>query len=515
MKKLFAAAMMSSLLLTAACAPVSSNLATIPTAQAPTVTEQNADGIGGGADGGPSGSARNAVEPFDYMKLQEPVLIRLDEDHRLTAPIQTIVAPRKTAYSLFFREPMNKSSVEAALRANLNKRTDPSEKQQPPSILSFDWVDEQYAKLTVDPLANREPDSYYLGEYELSIDGAKTKSGKEVSQTPAFHAVLDDPRSLWRISTETGAAEKLDLPDTLYTQSTFIGKDRQMLLLQRFKETCQCDALTEKIQAIYDFTTRQVTPFPFEISDQYRGQGSFIADSRGFFYPLTAQTKAYVTPDSVRIDIPEFVHGASFSKDYKRVLIAAGDAEQKKGFDFIIYDLATKKQTKYPAALPYYAEESMVTSQIFPIAFADNGKQVVIPMMNPDDVTPRWLTYSWDTQKISEVSSILPPEELWSFSLSPSGKYQIVNNEQIYQDSRLISRLPYKSAGEWMPQSDRYVYQHSSADSPLTNLSIVDLQTGQTKPIVSNLEAPIRFVGADPSEKWVYVFADAWRTALK
>lgn len=138
--------------------------------------------------------------PFDYAAMSEDVVIQLTEEPRLQSPIRTPVTAKPQTYNLFFREPMDRASVEQALKEQSRKKQTESEQPQAEPQFTANWISDRQLQLIA--AIPQQPERLGWKEYMISVSGSKTKSGKKLEQTPEFIAVVYKPEEIWRLSTD-------------------------------------------------------------------------------------------------------------------------------------------------------------------------------------------------------------------------------------------------------------------------------------------------------------------------
>ncbi|WP_139492724.1 hypothetical protein [Brevibacillus dissolubilis] len=453
----------------------------------------------------------------------------------------TKVNPAAQTYLIRFAEPMQRNTVEQAVQANLNHPSKLySTLETSKSTAAFVWQDDQTVKVTITPTVLPNTPYARLG-YLVDPNGAKTKTNQLKDNMPIFSAILDLPKQLWRLSLETGQSEKLGLPAAYYHTHNFISADQRYLLLERNATYCECDRDPGSIHDLYDFKTNKLTRYNLELYTSYRGPGKFYVDRRGFMFAADSEEAAKVAEASgshvITVELPGFIHGAAFSKDFTKLLIALGEEEQKKDFDFVIYDIGSRQTRTFAKALPGYAEASQVDSRIYPIRMIDDSQHVAILLGDGQDLAQHWFRYDWTTGKIEPWTPPATPgqEGYFDFTASADGEYLVSFDKQLYQQDQKIMDIPDHSKGVWMPVSDQYVALHEKIIQPATtatqpapattpdkpqpaqneySVSIVDPTSKSSKPLLSGMKVPVDLVGVDPTEKWLYLMADTRITKL-
>ncbi|TPG92094.1 hypothetical protein EEL32_02020 [Brevibacillus laterosporus] len=237
----------------------------------------------------PSNANTQQNNPFvpkpDLSK--QDVWIQLNSEPRIHSPLQSLVSPNEQEYTLFFRETMERKSVEDALRKNVVTDTEAI-----PTSLSFSWVSD--VELKVGAKQEQELDkSDAFAEYQLQPVGAKMKSGHVLTNEQFLKLQLKSPEQMYKLSLidnkVTVLTEFTDAPASM----TLIGLEKRFLLKERFLDYCYCDGPLRKLGSIYDINTKTTQQYPIPLDTTYIGKGDFIADTRGFFYetPKTSLEK--------------------------------------------------------------------------------------------------------------------------------------------------------------------------------------------------------------------------------
>lgn len=445
---------------------------------------------------------------FPYETLKEDVLIQLDEEPRLHSPINTVVASSPQAYTLFFRQPMNTGSVEKSIKANAEGKEQNRQTPTNPSF-TFEWASDRQLHLKVNVPPVSEPD-YGQRRYFIDVTGAKTKAGKALLEPPHFLAVVYTPSQLWQISADGKQLEQLTTFEQPYFFHTEENLDKRYLMLTRFTQYCACDATYSKLYALYDLEQRKLIPYPIELTTNYWGEGEFIVDTRGFFYSKPEPGVAVPESQTAKpIKIGGFVHGASFSKDRTRLLLAAGSKEQKGDYDLIIYDLATNQQKRYPKALQGEVPYNELTGQEAGVRFYDTGKYVTFAMNRPDKYEELRYQYNWQSEKITKWMPPIPIHTWSGYFTSDDGVYQIYANGGLYKGEQLISDDLNYGDNMWLGSTHKLVFTISpervSNQFKKEGLYLYDLDTQEVKRIADTTG---RLLGTSVNGKWIYLEAN-------
>ncbi|MGD8190127.1 hypothetical protein ACQCN2_09105 [Brevibacillus ginsengisoli] len=457
----------------------------------------------------PSEKTTKAVTevPYAYDKMTEAVVIQLDEEPRLHSPINTTVGPYPQTYTLFFREPMDRASVERSIETNTAKKDQTNAPVVHPSF-TYQWTSDRQLHLKVEVPAKSIPrtSDYGMSQYLITPQGALTKNNKPLAETPQFTALIEQPEDLWMISSD-GQQEKHvgALTQPYFIDTAAVNLDPRYFMLKRYTQYCECDANYPYLYALYDLQNRQTIYYPMELMTRYWGDGEFIADTRGFFYAKPdSSVTVPASPTAVPIKINGFVHGGNFSKNRTHLFLAVGTKEQTKDYDLIVYELATGKQKRYPAALKGEVAFSEVTTAEIGVSFYDNGQTVTTRMLVPNKNEEIRYQYDWQTRQISQWKPPIP-SDVWSgYTASDDGKYQLYANGGLYQGSRLISGdNPYEI---WLGNTHQLVSSVQSYSTtkafPQEGLYLFDADTAKIKRIST---ATNRVIGSSPDGKWIYV----------
>lgn len=193
--------------------------------------------------------------PYDYDAMREDAVIQLREEPRLQSPTRTVVGEGPQAYTLFFREAMDRNSVEAAIRLHAKETADQQGYVEPD--WDFYWVNDRQLQLVANLDTSPVPGQGGI-EYLIHVAGAKTLEGRELpEQTPAFGAVWFAPQQLWKISMDGQVRQQLTDFPVLFGM-TLIDPDSRYLLLSRYQEYCECDIRYPKLYGVYVFTENKV-----------------------------------------------------------------------------------------------------------------------------------------------------------------------------------------------------------------------------------------------------------------
>lgn len=442
--------------------------------------------------------------PFAYASMQSDVLIRLADEPRLQSPLKTKVTPTQS-YTLFFRQPMNRATVEAAIRKLAALPPDDYYQRTVPEFL-FRWASDRQLHLTVTVPTAYDP-RYVSRIYRIDVTGAVAKNGKKLVDSPSLTAVVEPPDQLWRISLDGKRKERL----TTFLQPYHIqllDETARYMLLSRPTKVCECDANYEQLKTLYDRQTKQLVHYPSSATTNYMGEGLFAADLRGFFYPVENR-RAKLPPTARLIDKREYIHGASFSKDRKFILMAAGTREQEKDLDLIIRNLATGKEQRFPKAMRGGVWYNQVSSGRVPIPFYDDGRSVFFAM-DPDTGNEKQYLYRWTDNRVLPWKS--PTNNLWGgYASSSDGMYRLYPNGGLYKGKQIINGAIRE--GIWLPGTHLIANTHESAPTGTNEtkaggtwqLTLYDADSNKAKLVSASLPSHTRVAGGSPDGKWIYL----------
>ncbi|WP_134684489.1 hypothetical protein [Brevibacillus migulae] len=456
-------------------------------------------------------SGSTVFVPLNPASMEEPAIIILNEEQRLRSPITTVVAPQPQTYTFLFKEAMDRASVQQALEQNAQKQT----KEDPRNIvpqLSLQWIHDHKLEVTVNVPQANVPD-FGNRAYRLDLSGAKTASGKTLTEAPFFHAVLYAPPQLWRISTDGKHKEKLHSFEKPYYSITSLDRDSRYLILSRFGEYCECDADYERLYALFDREQKKLTPYPFELSTHYRGPGAFVVDTRGFFYKKPAPDKLIPKSDTaIELQMKAFIHGAALSLDRQYVLMAVGAPTQTSDLDLLLYHVQTGAQQRFPKALKGSVPQSELNGEPLPVIFQDNGKQVTFTMQKEGEYKEIRYLFDWQSEKVSPWNPPIPDNAYSGYTASDDGAYHLFANGGLFRGDQSINRDLWE--GHWIAGTHKLVYKDyrhdGPADSPYREqLKLYDADRLTTTILADNLFIQSNVVGVSPDGKWIYLQSHA------
>lgn len=449
---------------------------------------------------------------YDYASLKDPVLIQLDKEPQLQSPIRTFVMPMKQTFTLYFKESMDKDSVEAAIKRQADLYTDQHQYGFSP-LFTYEWNNDQELHLTAQVTAGQqkpgEPDQSYL----IDVSGSSTKSGQVLEAAPSFNALLTWPKQLWRVSVDGKVREHLTVLNKPY-DTKMLDADGRYLLLSRYTEYCGCPKNYQKLYSIYDSEKQTTTPYPVELKTEYMGQGNFVIDKRGFFYidpPATQQVPE--REEAVTIDVLHHVHGAAFSKDRKFVVMVVENEALEDTHDFVVHDLTTGHQQAFSMVVRGVGDKKS------PIRFTDDGESVYFTMQDSASGGSTYkelgYQYSWKTKQLKPWVSPVGKAHGVFYSASGDGIYRVYSDGGIYKGKDRISEenIGLKT-GYWLPGTHLLADIHIEGKyGPVTdmerNLVLYNADHHNYVTLIKGLTHSTQVVGASSDAKWIYLTSDA------
>lgn len=462
---------------------------------------------------------RTVEIPYTYAAMQEDVVIQLDEEPRLHSPMRTIVGTEPQAFTFFFRQPMDRSSVEQAIRDNAQAEAKREDLGYVEPLLTFHWVHDQQLHVLAE-LPKPKTSENEWAEYRLHVAGAKTAKGSPLSEEPPdFRALVMLPDQVWRVSLDGKEQEKITDWKVRYS-TTILDEDARFFLMSRFARYCECDARYPKLYWLYDNQTKQLTSYPGELLEHYQGEGEFVADRRGFFFatpPAGAEVPSSDTATAVKVD--GYVYGASFSKDRQRLLMAVGTAEQRNDLDFVVYDLeAGKIERRLPGVMQGVVATSEVDDSLVTVRFADDGQQVTFAMRESDmSYTEKRYRLDWKTGTVSDWNPPVPADSWAGYAASDDGMYQMYLTAGLFKGSEAVA--DYLGQGFWLPGSHQYVYvkweSTNDRQDSFLSLHLFDADRKQNRVLRTGLPSTFDLLGVSRDGNWLYVSSDRDLAASK
>ncbi|WP_103110304.1 hypothetical protein [Brevibacillus reuszeri] len=443
---------------------------------------------------------------YDYAAMNEDVLIQLNEEPRLHSPLRTVVGVKPQSYTFFFREAMDRGSVEAAIRKHAKEESTRGDQGFINPDIAFHWVHDRQLQLLV-TLPEKTGEENLWQEYVLNAGGAKTAKGSLIGDSFSFQALVLPPQQIWRVAVDGKSSEKLT-DFSVMTNLEFLDPHQRYAMLTRFTNYCECDALYEKLYSVYDMETHTATSYPIELSEMYRGVGEFMADRRGFFYEIPKKGKDVPKSEfASRILVNGYVHGVSFSKDRKQLLMAVGKAEQKKDLDLVVFDLAAGTEKRYPGVIKGWLPTSEWDGAVVPVSFDDDGRFVMFAMRKEEksfeEVRQR---FEWKTGKVTSWNPPVPAEAWSGFVQTDDGAYQYYWNAGLFQGSTQL--LQQTGTGAWIPGTHRFVFAEAAQQGEGMELFVFDADRKHRTLLLSGLSYGFALLGASSDGKWLYIATD-------
>ncbi|WP_010492222.1 hypothetical protein [Paenibacillus elgii] len=464
--------------------------------------------------GGPTTSTETPSTALNGQSLgdqaiKNDVRIRLKDEPRLQSPVATTVAPTKQQFTLEFGEAMDRASVEAALKDQAKQYTEKEGAFGDGIVPSFDyrWVNDRELDLTVGEISLPDPTFH---SYQLSVSGAKTKSGRTLGESPSFKGVIEQPNQLWKMSVDGKSSEPLTSFDPPYGIE-MLDESGKFLLLSRTTHYCQCDAPFEGIYTVYDVKEKKFIPYPNKLMTRYMGSGNFIADRRGFFYEQPEQGTGLPASDmAVAVRLNDYVHGAGFSKDRTRLIMAVGTREQERDLDLLVFDLKSSKEQRLSKVLVGKVPFSQTHSGRWPVGFEDDGERVFV-MMDTDTGHEKRYAYTWKTGKLEPLKLPLPDDSWGGFTRTTDGAYQFYYNAGIYKGAVKISE-DIRGDGDWISGTHLLLRMQESPGTPKDSiynrdLVVFDADKRAERKIASGVWDGTSVAGSSPDGKWIYLIS--------
>ncbi|GAB2700859.1 stalk domain-containing protein [Paenibacillus thermoaerophilus] len=463
----------------------------------------------GGAIAVPAAAAESASPDREVQASEEPVSIWLESEPRLRAPIRTLVSDSPQTYVLEFAEPMNRESVAAAIREQAVEGQSPN---APKLEWFFRWENDRLLKADVQvTIKNAEIRTYLYGDYRVDVRGALTSGGKRIKEAPVFMASIQVPTQLWRYSASGESRELLAAYDEPYSFLKLSHSDRY-LIGSRPTDFCECDAVLDRLYALYDLEEKRLIPYPVKLDRVYRGTGDFVADRRGFFYERPAAgIEVPGSAQAVPIHVDGYVHGASFSKDGRHVFLYVGDEDQTEGLSVMLYSLESGTARVLEESIEGAPPHDQGFGRKMAVEFRDDGKQVYFVLHDGESYREIRYAYDWEQDEIRSVQ--LPiPDEYWSgYSASSDGQYRLYANGGLYRGEE---RLDYEAnwwSEHWLDGTHRLV--HSADDYQADQLQytgsirVLDAGSMEEKTLYEGLYHYFRIIGTSGDGNWIYVSA--------
>jgi hypothetical protein len=444
--------------------------------------------------------------PYEYDTMTNVAMIRLDSDPQIEGTdISTHVTLRDEKFTIFFKVAVDRNSVKAALT---RKYPDQSNQLRPKILLH--WTNDRQLHIKV--LATQiKAWEQYMKSYFLDLSGITTVAGEPLKNenqgSVHFTAFVDQQMNqLWRFSVDGQTQEQLtDFKEPYGIEP--LDEHNEHLLLSRFSHYCECDALYPFYYSVLDTApmTRTVYPIDIQLSKSYHGAGSFIADSRGFFFEQPPQNIEVPQSNTAHyIQVKDFIFGASFSKNREDLILAVGKKEQKDNYDLLILNLKSNKQLRYAHVIKGNIPEDAAFGRILPFIFKDDGKKVYF--YASDEGTHQDLNYyyEWDTKKVITWS---PPKEVtgWTgFTESSDGTFRLYANGGLFKNGQHLETtfmIENYYGGIWIP--DTHLYAVPERTTSGKTIVFLDADTLKLKPFMINLPSEPQLYSVLSDGKWL------------
>jgi hypothetical protein len=426
------------------------------------------------------------VKDIPYPKQwpeDQDVIMRFDSDPRFTGSSLSVLVPKRDeSVTIFFKDKMNRESVEQAIQKNL---ADPNDSYNVFPRMQYYWASD--VQLHVKFFAS-ELDNNRYGRYSIGLEGAVTLMGKSIGQY-FFAATLDAIDQWWELRIDDRSIKQLTSFEEPYV-ITPLDAEGRYLMLSKFSSYCECDKDLPRLFSIYDISTGGQVDYPIEaqLVLNYMGSGSFVADKRGFFYeePKSKEVSIPASETAMTFNNSDYIHSAAFSKDRQNIIMITGPKEPGKDvkLDLVIIEVATGKEKKLKQVVAGRLPVNDMNGFNEPIRFNDNGKEVYFALQQSvsEGYEQLWYRYNWESQKLANWE---PPVALsfWAeLEFSDDHRFGIYGDGNIYEGNKKVdfsSDLQMIGNGVWLPGGHDYVMINNELNAP-SSLSIVDANTLQT-----------------------------------
>jgi hypothetical protein len=444
--------------------------------------------------------------PYNYNAMAADVMFRLDSDPQIEgSSISTFVAFRDETFTLFFKEAVDRNSVKEALKQKYAEQSNVLY----PKLLLY-WTNERQLHIKVLATQMKGWDSYIVG-YRLGLSDVKKANGellRESRSSAFFFAIVQEqaPNQLWRYSVDGKSKEQLtDFTDPFGIMP--LDELNENLLLTRSTHYCACDALYPEFSSVYNRTSKLRMAYPLEtpLMINYQGEGSFVADTRGFFYkqpPIHVKVPQSDTARSFQFE--EYIFGANFSKNHDYLIMAVGEKEQTENYDLLILSLKTNKQQRYSHVIKGNTPEDQAYGRILPFNFKDDGKRVYYAATDWKIHKDLNYYYDWKAMKVVAWS---PPKEVtgWTgFTESSDKVFRLYANGGVFKNDK-----PLKTAfmienyygGVWIPDTHLYAVPEHTGDRQ--TIVLIDADTLTLKPTIDHLSPDSYLYSVSSDGKWL------------
>ncbi|MCR8645240.1 hypothetical protein NV379_21525 [Paenibacillus sp. N1-5-1-14] len=396
---------------------------------------------------------------FDYNQIpaDKGVMVRLDSDPLLRGSfVSTLIAKRDETITFFFKEPMDRASVEKALLK-------PAEKESGyfTPRLEMKWVSDH--ELQVKAKVS-EAKTQLRQTFRLSTLDAQTQHGVKLS-SGLFLGTIWETSQIWQVSDDGSTKKQLTSFKVPYTIKS-LDQTGTNYLLNRMMGYCECDRESFDYTRVYNAVTKKETAYPAEmrVEQSYRGSGSFIADRRGFFYALDSKiaTEFPKADTAVVIKLPEFVHGATFSKDGRSVIAITGKQNQETDYTLRIIPLDQKgKDIVLSSQIKGKLPRHEGGGYLMPIEFIDDGKQAYFILRDENGSELRY-AYDWSRRTVGAWKAPIDPNFWAGFKASSDGRFRYYANGGLYDGEKQLSKSSPDYEGIWAPNTHEFVFNNLS-----------------------------------------------------
>lgn len=444
------------------------------------------------------------------------VTIRLESEPRLQAPMRTLVSSSPQTYTVAFIEAMNRSSVEKSIETH-----GIVQQRLPLSRLDwkFVWDSDHLLHATATALASGSPASrtYYWGEYQVNVNGALTAQGAALSEAPVLLATIQNPQQLWRYAADGSSRELVATVDAPYSFRMLPNEERYLFAV-RGTQFCECDAVFDQLYALYDLQEQVLIRYPVPLQLNYRGNGDFVADRRGFFYEQPTGDKVQSLPipagDTLDIHVDGYVHGANWSKDGKYILMAVGKPELEPHMAILLYSTVDGTTQVLAESLTGWAPEDPGFGRRMPVTFYDDGERVTFALDKREPYGQWNYTLTWQDQQPVVWE---PPAAAagWSgFTSTSDRQYRFYANGGIYRGSESVysgMELSYWQSG-WVNGTHLWAASHNDYNRQGNELytgsiTLFDADRLEQRTLYSGLYYDSGYIGSSRDGHYLYVQA--------
>ncbi|OWA35424.1 hypothetical protein B9G55_12335 [Saccharibacillus sp. O16] len=408
------------------------------------------------------------------------------------------------SFRLVFSQAVNRTFIQNKLRSQARAFASAEPNRVIPQ-LTFNWRSSRELLLTAAAPNSRDDDQYLI-----SVDGSEGSPGQLVVN-------LLPPASLYVLHTDSGQSEKVSgLADHPYDQVSLLGPDGRYLLLDRggWKQIGS-NYTAAAADSLLDLETGKRRDYPFNLTTNYTGVGSFIADERGIFYSATTEAWRATEPDEVerfKIVTKQRVYGAVYSQDRKSVIAVLGEPPPAGRFDLLIEPLDGGSPTLHRGVLrgnPRVDTLNHAYPAYEPVSIVDDGENVHIWLEDASrsGQDAEWVydpsAHSITRQPIAESVAEQPV-----FSPSSDGLYRYYSTGSVYDVALAKSLLlPAPGLGYWLDSTHQLFYSPLSdeADTSGANrqIAVYDADEDTSEIVAENLPDSAELVGAAGQEVYL------------